>query len=95
MPGQLLRYLSLVPVEYSRGIVNGHVNRTLEIQEAITFYEGASAAFADLENLLSARAPQRTTEIALELATLGMQLNATLTQGAITAPPLFKPKPIS
>ena len=38
----LLRYLSLVPVEYGRGIVDGRVNRALEIQEALTFRDGAS-----------------------------------------------------
>ena len=35
--GQLLRFLSLVPVEYGRGVVDGRVTKDLKIQEAITF----------------------------------------------------------
>jgi high-affinity iron transporter len=35
--GQLLRYLALVPVEYGRGVADGRVTKTLEIQEAVTF----------------------------------------------------------
>ncbi|CAN5856977.1 FTR1 family protein [soil metagenome] len=84
--GQLLRYLSLVPVEYGRGVVDGHVNRTLEIQEAITFRDGAAAAFADLQNLLDARDVQRTATIEKSLATLETQLQATLAQTQIAAP---------
>ena len=38
--GQMLRFLSLVPVEYSRGIRNGQVAKDLEIREAITFHDG-------------------------------------------------------
>ncbi|MCX6050684.1 MAG: FTR1 family protein, partial [Chloroflexi bacterium] len=84
--GQLLRYLSLVPVEYGRGVVDGHVNRTLEIQEAITFRDGAAAAFADLQNLLDARDVQRTAAIEKSLASLETQLQATLAQTQIAAP---------
>ncbi|MBI1878137.1 MAG: hypothetical protein HYR94_07910 [Chloroflexi bacterium] len=53
--GQLLRYLSLVPVEYGRGVSGGQVTKEIEIQEAVTFRDGAAAAFADLQNLLDAR----------------------------------------
>ena len=84
--GQLLRYLSLVPVEYGRGVVDGHVNRSLEIQEAITFRDGAAAAFADLQNLLDTRDPQRTLTIEKSLATLETQLLATLAQTQVAAP---------
>ncbi len=84
--GQLLRYLSLVPVEYGRGVVDGHVNRTLEIQEAITFRDGAAAAFADLQNLLDDRDGQRTAAVEKSLATLETQLLATLAQTQIAPP---------
>jgi len=84
--GQLLRYLSLVPVEYGRGVVNGQVNRALEIQEAITFRDGAAAAFADLENLLDARDPQQTAQVAQTLKQLETQLLATMAQTEVTAP---------
>ena len=39
--GQMLRFLSLVPVEYGRGVRNGQVAKDLEIREAITFDDGA------------------------------------------------------
>lgn len=84
--GQLLRYLALVPVEYGRGVADGHVNRSLEIQEAITFRDGAAAAFADLENLLDARDAQRTAAIGKVLTDLGTQLSATMAQTHVAAP---------
>ena len=46
--GQLLRYLSLIPIEYGRGVKQGQVLLDLEIQEARAFLDGARAAFADL-----------------------------------------------
>ncbi len=49
--GQMMRYLKLVPIEYGRGIRNGEVAVDLEIREAITFHEGASAAFSDLRDM--------------------------------------------
>lgn len=46
--GQMLRFLSLVPIEYRRGVRNGQVTLDIEIQEALTFLDGAQAAFGDL-----------------------------------------------
>jgi high-affinity iron transporter len=42
--GQLLRFLSLVPMEYGRGVSGGQVTHDIEIQEAITFQAGATSA---------------------------------------------------
>jgi len=61
--GQLLRFLSLVPVEYGRGVRNGQVTRDLEIQEAATFRDGAAAAFADIRSALEARDASKTQQI--------------------------------
>ena len=74
--GQLLRFLSLVPVEYSRGVHDGIVTTDLEIREAMTFRSGAEAAFRDLETLL---AGQDATQTATAAALLG-QLDQQLTQ---------------
>jgi high-affinity iron transporter len=53
---QTMRFLSLVPVEYARGVSGaaGNVNvvKDLEITEATTFRNSAASAFADLEPLL-------------------------------------------
>ena len=51
--GQFLRFLALVPVEYGRGVADGRVTLAFEIQEAITFRDGAAQAFADLEGGLA------------------------------------------
>jgi high-affinity iron transporter len=54
--GQTLRFLSLVPVEYARGVSKSEgriiVTKDLEITEAITFRNSAASAWADLEPLL-------------------------------------------
>ena len=80
--GQLLRFLSLVPVEYGRGVKNGVVTRDLEIREAVTFRHGAAAAFADLESLLDAQNPAATQQIADLFATLEQQLRPASSGGA-------------
>jgi high-affinity iron transporter len=51
--GQLLRFLGLVPIEYARGVSNGVVTVPIEIQEAITFRDGAADAFGDLQSYLA------------------------------------------
>ena len=53
--GQLDRFLRLVPIEYGRGVQDGRVTLDFEIQEAVTFRDGAAAAFHDLEPSLAAR----------------------------------------
>lgn len=68
--GQLLLYLSLVPVEYGRGVKQGQVVVDLEIQEAQTFLDGARAAFNDLRMPLSGYDAAKTTEVATLLANL-------------------------
>ena len=51
--GQLQRFLALVPIEYGRGVDDGRVTLDFEIQEAITFRDGAAQA------LRRPRAPAR------------------------------------
>ena len=72
--GQLLRFLSLVPVEYGRGVHDGIVTTDLEIREAITFRSGAEAAFRDLETLLAAQDTTQTATAAALLSQLDQQL---------------------
>lgn len=84
--GQLLRFLSLVPVEYGRGVVDGRVTRGLEIQEAITFHQGAYAAFADLQDLLNARDSAKTSEAEALFDTLGQQLADAGTSASVASP---------
>jgi high-affinity iron transporter len=72
--GQFLRFLALVPIEYGRGVSDGRVTLDFEIQEAITFRDGASQAFADLEAVLAERDPDATARIAALVDELGAAL---------------------
>ena len=83
--GQLLRFLSLVPVEYGRGVEDGQVTRDLEIQEAITFHEGAYAAFSDLKNLLDANDHNQTVQAEALFKSLGDQLAETGTGKSVAS----------
>jgi high-affinity iron transporter len=74
--GQMLRFLSLVPVEYRRGVKGNTVTRDLEVREATTFRNGAAAAFGDLESLLEARDAARTGTTRELLAKLEADLAA-------------------
>jgi high-affinity iron transporter len=74
--GQMLRFLSLVPVEYARGVRNGQVSVDLEIREAVTFRDGAQAAFDDLRTLLDARDAAQAANAAELFARLEEQLRS-------------------
>lgn len=75
--GQLLRYLSLIPMEYGRGVKQGQVLLDLEIQEARAFLDGARAAFADLRLPLREIDAAETAAIAASLENLDTALAAT------------------
>jgi high-affinity iron transporter len=84
--GQLLRFLSLVPVEYERGVVDGRVTKDLEIQEAITFHSGAYAAFSDLKDLLDARDHEQMVRADELFKSLGQQLSKAGTHTSVASP---------
>ncbi len=84
--GQLLRFLSLVPVEYGRGVSSGKVTQDLEIREATTFRDGAAAAFADLQPALRQRNADATAQVAATLGTLEAQLASASTHTAVADP---------
>ncbi len=70
--GQFQRFLALAPVEYGRGVEDGRVTLDFEVQEAITFRDGAAQAFGDLEPALSkldAASAARIGELVDELGT--------------------------
>ena len=74
--GQLLRFVSLIPIEYGRGVANGQVLKDIEVQEATTFQAAAVAAFTDLQDVLAAQNPETTTLVAGLLATTLNQIKA-------------------
>jgi high-affinity iron transporter len=61
--GQLMRFLSLVPIEYGRGVKDGEVRLDFEIQEAVTFRDGAAQAFGDLQHLLALQDEEGTRRL--------------------------------
>ncbi|HEY0602484.1 MAG TPA: FTR1 family protein [Herpetosiphonaceae bacterium] len=90
--GQMLRFLALVPVEYGRGVSQGVVTRDLEIREAITFRDGAAAAFGDLQSLLEARDPAQTQKIAQQFGELEQMLTAAGAQTQVAEPGAIQAK---
>ena len=84
--GQLDRFLRLVPIEYGRGVRDGRVVLDFEIQEAITFRDGAAGAFRDLEPALLRRDAAATRRLAVALSSLGDAL-AAATRGDAVADP--------
>jgi high-affinity iron transporter len=83
--GQFLRFLALVPVEYGRGVADGKVTVPFEIQEAVTFRDGAAQAFADLESVLVERDAAAVSRIESLVATIGAEL-AAASRGEAVAP---------
>ena len=85
-PGQLDRFLRLVPIEYGRGVSDGRVTLDFEIQEAITFRDGAAAAFHDLEPTLLARDAAATRRSRRRSTRLGDALAAAARGGVVAEP---------
>ena len=84
--GQLLRYLSLIPVEYGRGVKDGQVLIDIEIQEARAFLDGARAAFADLRLPLREIDAQDTATVDAALNHLDDALDAAASRTAVADP---------
>ena len=72
--GQLDRFLRLVPIEYGRGVKDGRVTLEFEIQEAVTFRDGAASAFVDLRPTLAATNAGATARLGATLDELGTAL---------------------
>ncbi len=84
--GQLMRFLSLVPVEYGRGVRNGHIVRDFEIVEAVTFTEAASVAFTDLQSDLQKIDGEKSAKVRQRLDELKALLNRANQQTEIASP---------
>ena len=83
--GQLERFLRLVPIEYGRGVKDGRVTLAFEIQEAVTFRDGAAAAFHDVEQVLMKSDEAATRRLGVALDDLGTALSDA-SHGASVAP---------
>jgi high-affinity iron transporter len=84
--GQLLRYLSLIPMEYGRGVKDGQVLLDLEVQEAIAFLDGARASFNDLRLPLQEINPEEAAAVDAALTRLDGALTGTSKRTAIADP---------
>jgi high-affinity iron transporter len=84
--GQLDRFLQLVPIEYGRGVSDGRVTLDFEIQEAVTFRDGAEAAFQDLLPTLIAADAASARTLGARLDTLEEALADASRGTAVAAP---------
>ncbi len=84
--GQLVRYLSLVPIEYGRGVRDGQVVVEIEIGEAMAFLEGARASFDDLYLTLYEQDPVKTAEVDANLTWLEDAIAAASRKTAVADP---------
>ena len=84
--GQLERFLQLVPIEYGRGVADGKVTLEFEIQEAVTFRDGAASAFHDVEPTLMAASAAATRRLGSKLDALGTALAGASRGDAVASP---------
>ncbi len=84
--GQLMRFLALVPIEYERGVKDGKVTLDFEIQEAVTFRDGAAQALGDLEHLLALENEEDTRRLGELLDTLAADLASAARHDAVADP---------
>ena len=84
--GQLERFLRLVPIEYGRGVKDGRVTLEFEIQEAVTFRDGAASAFHDVEPALMARGAVGTQRLGSALDELGVALAEASRGNSVASP---------
>jgi high-affinity iron transporter len=84
--GQLQRFLALVPIEYERGVEDGQVTLDFEIQEAVTFRDGAAQALGDLEHVLAQRDEEATRQLGAILDGLADDLAAAAGHEAVADP---------
>ncbi len=87
---QLIRFLSLVPVEYQRGVRDGQVTLDIEIQEATTFLSGAQSALDDLWPQLAEEDPAALDEIASIFDQLRGNLRAATKHETVMEPDAFQ-----
>ena len=84
--GQLDRFLRLVPIEYGRGVKDGRVTLDFEIQEAVTFRDGAASAFTDLRPTLASTDARATARLMVALDELGTALADAARGDTVTEP---------
>jgi high-affinity iron transporter len=84
--GQLMRYLSLVPIEYNRGVKGDQVILDIEVQEARAFLDAAQDAFANLRLPLQTRNPAAAAAVEATLARLDAAIDGTVSREAVADP---------
>jgi high-affinity iron transporter len=83
--GQLVRFISLVPIEYARGVRNGVVTSDIEIQEAVTFHQGAVVAFTDIRETLAGYDGEATARVSELLTRTQTQIREVADPAALQA----------
>ncbi len=83
--GQLIRFVDLVSIEYSRGVRDGVVTKDIEIQEATTFLEASTAAFNDISITLEKQDVTKTNRVADLLSQMKTQIQTVANPTALQA----------
>lgn len=68
--GQMLRYLTLIPLEYNAGVRNGTIINDVEYMEALTFTENALTAFKELKHALTTQPADALTQVETQFTAL-------------------------
>jgi high-affinity iron transporter len=68
--GQMMRYLTLVPLEYNAGVRAGEIINDVEYMEALTFTENALTAFKELKHALTMHAAADLVAVETQFAAL-------------------------
>ena len=84
--GQLERFVRLVPIEYGRGVKDGRVTLDFEIQEAVTFRDGAESAYHDIQPTLAATSAVATRRLGTLLDELEVALADASRGDAVASP---------
>lgn len=83
--GQLIRFVDLVAIEYSRGVRDGVVTKDIEIQEATTFLEASTAAFNDISITLEKQDATKSNRVADLLSQMKTQIQTVADPTALQA----------
>ena len=72
---QMIRFLELIPYEYSKGVSGTEVTTPFEIVEAVAFADAATSALNDLSPVLDEQSPEELVELESTLEELSGRLD--------------------
>jgi high-affinity iron transporter len=74
--GEMLRFLSLVPVEYNSAVRNAEIINDIEYRDTLRFYQSARLGFTDLRPMLEENGPDSTRKLESDFVQLEKSIRA-------------------